>query len=339
MRTWLRVYSFALCAQLGCGDALPDRGPVDGGDFPAAAPNPDRVEEPEPIQAGEVSEEAVGAEVQETAVVETEGSKWQRGSVAFGVIGMVVLLLVVSGRMLSRFLEPDFAEGASSKWVPVLLMLVLAGAVVYLLSITARRRRVALVVLGLAAAMFALSVTGAFRLSYRNNDVPVEMLVYTQTAPEIPAILRDIERLGETTGKGKNLRITVDSTDGFSWPWAWYLRDYPLVSYPCLSNDSGCAGLDGAPDADVVLLAYRNQAAASELLDDYGEPVRYKHRWWFPESYRGLDPATIFSSIQERESWRRVVDYFLFRDFPEGRLGSVDGSAYFPKDFTPTALQ
>ena len=86
-------------------------------------------------------------------------------------------------------------------------------------------------------------------------------------------------------------------------------------------------------------LAYRNQAAASEYLDAYGEPVRYKHRWWFPESYRGLDPATIFSSIQERESWRRVVDYFLFRDFSEERLGSVDGLAYFPSEFAVTVLQ
>ena len=297
-----------------------------------------RAEEPVPVQATEVSEEA-DAEVQETTVAETDVSKRQRIWVALGVVSMVPLLLVVSGRMLSRFLEPDFAADSSSKWAPLVLLLILAVSVIYFLSITERYRRVALLTLGLTAAMFGLSVTGAFRLAYSNSDVPVEMLVYTQTAPDIPAIMRDIERLSETTGKGKSLRITVDSTDGFSWPWAWYLRDYPLVSYPCLSNDNGCAELDGPPDADVVLLAARNRHLASEHLSEYEGPAQYKHRWWFPESYRGLDPATIFSSIQERESWRRVVDYFLFRDFPEGRLGSIDGLAYFPKDFDTTAVQ
>ena len=296
-----------------------------------------RTEELVPVQATEVSEEA-DVEVQETAVAETDISKRQRIWVALGAVG-IVLLLVVSGRMLSRFLEPDFTAGSSSKWAPLVLMLILAALVVYLLSITERYKRVALVTLGLAAAMFGLSMTGAFRLAYSNSDVPVEMLVYTQTTPEIPAIMRDIERLGETTGKGRNLRITVDSTYGFSWPWAWYLRDYPLVSYPCLSNDSGCAGLDGPPEADVVLLALRNRQIASEHLSEYEGPAQYKHRWWFPESYRGLDPSTIFSSIQERESWRRVVDYFLFRDFPEGRLGSADGLAYFPKNFDTNAAQ
>ena len=201
-----------------------------------------------------------------------------------------------------------------------------------------REKRLAVATVGLAAAMFALGVMGALRLSYSNNDIPVEMLVYTQTTPDIPVILSDIERLGDETGKGKELRITVDSTDGFSWPWAWYLRDFTRVSYPCLSSDSGCTALTEPPDADVVLLAARNQSTAAKSLREFGGAVRYKHRWWFPESYRGLDPETIAGSMWDKESWRRVVDYFLFRDFPEDRLGSVDAYAYFSKDFRPTDL-
>ena len=33
------------------------------------------------------------------------------------------------------------------------------------------------------------------------------------------------------SGMGKNLPIVVDSADGFTWPWAWYLRDYKSVTY------------------------------------------------------------------------------------------------------------
>ena len=279
--------------------------------------------------------EAAAAEV----AVTTEGPRLKVHWVALGFAGMVLLTLAVSGRTLSRVLEPGVSLGTWPNWGLLLLIPALVYACLYLLSLIRRGQRLTLVVLVLAGAMFALSVSGAFRLAYQNNDVPVEMLVYTQTSPDIPVVLADIRRLSEETGKGAELRITVDSTDGFSWPWAWYLRDYRLVGYPCLSNDSGCTGLKEAPESDVVLLAARNQSSASTYLKDYGSPVRYKHRWWFPESYRGLSPGTIGGSVLEREPWRRVVDYFLFRDFPETRLGSVDAFAYFPKDFTPTALQ
>ena len=282
----------------------------------------------------------------ETVEGDAEGQEWPSGLVerprptvhwmGITAAGVVAVLLAASGLALSRFLAPDFVVG---NWLGlVLLVFVLAGTTAFILRLIQREKRLAVATVGLAAAMFALGVVGAFRLSYSNNDIPVEMLVYTQTTPDIPAILSDIERLGEVTGKGKELRITVDSTDGFSWPWAWYLRDYTRVSYPCLSNDSGCTALTEPPDADVVLLAARSQSTAAQSLREFGGAVRYKHRWWFPESYRGLDPGTIAGSIGEKESWRRVVDYFLFRDFPEERLGAVEAYAYFPKDFRPTDL-
>ena len=66
----------------------------------------------------------------------------------------------------------------------------------------------------------------SFRASFANADIPVEMLVYTQTSPDIPDIVDNIERLAEETGKGRDISIRVDSTDGYSWPWAWYLRNY-----------------------------------------------------------------------------------------------------------------
>ena len=182
--------------------------------------------------------------------------------------------------------------------------------------------------------MFILSMIGALRLSYVNNDVPVEMLVYTQTSPDIPGILSEIDRLAEETDKGQSLQVTVDSTDGFSWPWAWYLRDYPHVSFPCLSRETGCTALNEAPDSDVVLLAARNQPGTTYHLAHLGAPVLYKDRWWFPESYRDLTLGKLWNGIQDKESVRTIVDYFLFREFPMNRLGSVDAYAYFPKGFS-----
>ena len=141
------------------------------------------------------------------------------------------------------------------------------------------------------------------------RDIPVEMLVYTQTAPDVPDIMGNIERLAEETGKGRDISVRVDSTDGYSWPWAWYLRDYRNVSYPCWSSDAGCQSLTQSPEADVILLAARNQPASARYLTRFQEGERYKHRWWFPENYRELTPAKLASGFSSRESWCTVVSY------------------------------
>ncbi|MBI4200721.1 MAG: TIGR03663 family protein [Chloroflexi bacterium] len=245
---------------------------------------------------------------------------------------MAVLFVAVAGRWLTIVLSKEAGLSQFLVWLLAVMAVALASMGAYLLRHVAKDRRRALVGLSLAVVMLAMTIPAAFRVAYANSDVPVEMLVYTQTAPDIPQIMAEIRRLGEETGKGRDLKITVDSSDGFSWPWAWYLRHYKFVGYPCLSNEANCRPLDRPPDADVVLLAARSQATSGQYLSSYGAPVSYKHRWWFPESYRGLNLRTVTKGVRQKESWCRVVRYFTARKFGQG-IGSVDAYAYFPKEF------
>ncbi len=259
---------------------------------------------------------------------------------AVAFTSMLVLLVAVVGRWLVLALAEESGLGLRQVVLMAFVIPALVAACVYLLrqvGQSGKEKRLALVVVSVAGIMLTLSVQAAFRVTYANPDVPVELLVYTQTAPDIPQIMAEIERLGNETGKGRDLKITVDSTYGFSWPWAWYLRNYKFVGYPCFSNEPSCRDMEEAPEADVVLLAARNQASAERFMSDYGTPVAYKHRWWFPESYRGITLKTVWEGLRNRESWCRVVDYFLYRDFGLP-LGSVESYAYFPKEFTPTPV-
>jgi len=95
--------------------------------------------------------------------------------------------------------------------------------------------------------------------------------------------------------------------------------------------------MEQPPDADVVLLAARSRSSSDQFMSAYGAPVSYKHRWWFPESYRGLTRKTVWESVRKKESWCKVVHYFLYREFGLS-IGSVDGYAYFPKSFTPAPV-
>lgn len=165
-----------------------------------------------------------------------------------------------------------------------------------------------------------------------HGDTPVEMLVYTQTSPDIPRLMSEISRLAEQSGLGKDLPVVVDQTDSFSWPWAWYLREYKKVSF--------ITPTDGyTPPAGAVLLINKSNISRLNLQGaNLSQGVPYRHRWWFPETYRGLTTPKFFKMLREKGTWSRWRSYFIDRTLTQ-QPGSVDGVAYFPQTFESALAQ
>jgi uncharacterized protein (TIGR03663 family) len=67
----------------------------------------------------------------------------------------------------------------------------------------------------------------AWRLVYQEGDVPKDMLVYTQTSPDMHRMVRELTTLSEMMTGSRELEIWYDDNDGTSWPMQWYLRDFP----------------------------------------------------------------------------------------------------------------
>ncbi len=183
----------------------------------------------------------------------------------------------------------------------------------------------------LVVALLALSIQAGWRVTYTNGDVPVEMMVYTQTSPDIARLSRQLSAVEDPT----TLPVTVDSTSGFTWPWAWYLRGNTRVGWPSYETSPP----QSTPDASVLLVHDKNIAQAEPLLADrFTEGQRIKHRWWFPEGYKGVTVMDFVGGLLEPDSWRTAIDYFLFRELATP-LGSEDAHVYFskefPLDFTP----
>ena len=153
--------------------------------------------------------------------------------------------------------------------------------------------------LPLAALLFALTVRTSWNAAYEHGDIPVEMLVYTQTTPHVSGLYRHV---GDArAAEPAPLLLTVDDTSGFSWPWAWYLRDPDdyAVSY----NSFGTANLPGYAPESAVLLVHRSNRdnAATMLGDEFGEGTLVRHRWWFPEhKYRGLTVGGLLRGAVDR---------------------------------------
>ena len=153
-----------------------------------------------------------------------------------------------------------------------------AVAVVVLLVAWGRRgpRRTGMALLATTLGLLTLlQVHAGWRLAYLEGDVPRDMLVYTQTAPDVHRMTAELTRLSEQLTGGKDLEIWYDNNNGTSWPMQWYLRDFP-------NRNLYGGSLTTAPDAPVVLVGDRNLNNIDAVMDGYTRQ-EYVLRWWFPE--------------------------------------------------------
>ncbi|HET7094955.1 MAG TPA: flippase activity-associated protein Agl23, partial [Thermomicrobiales bacterium] len=150
----------------------------------------------------------------------------------------------------------------------------LAVLIVGLATRGARRTGEAALV-ALVAALAFLQIHTAWRLTYLEGDVPKDMLVYTQTSPDVTRVVDELTALSETMTGGKGLEIWYDDNNGVSWPMQWYLRDFP-------NRHLYGSSLTTTPTAPIVLAGGDNVGAVQAAMQGYtAQP--YVLRWWFPE--------------------------------------------------------
>ena len=257
------------------------------------------------------------------------GIGWRRIASARGLLVMGGVPLFVAVLWWLAFFRVN--EDAWSSVPVVTVLLIVAIAFTFLGAYVVRRigagTFASLAAIPIAVALLALGIRAGWQASYENGDTPVEMMVYTQTSPDIAQLARHIEQ------SGQQVPITIDSTSGFQWPWGWYLRGYSQVGYPDLGGTSSRED----PGSSILLIHSQNVSGADTILEDgYSAGVRLRHRWWFPEqAYRDLTLGKFFKGLVDRESWRSAMNYFLYREV-RFSLGSEDAYVYFSDDFPST---
>ncbi|MCY4459051.1 MAG: TIGR03663 family protein [Albidovulum sp.] len=157
----------------------------------------------------------------------------------------------------------------------------------------------------ICALLFALTARTAHQASFKFGDIPVEMLVQKQSGLGLQA-------LAKATRKTDGLFVAVDGTDGFHWPWSWYLRGMSDALFVYCG-----AGKDLLPtNVDVVFV---NENVAIETSEagfgkSYEQELVLPHRSWFPESvYKGKALGELAASLSDEGTWRSLADYFLNR--------------------------
>jgi len=173
---------------------------------------------------------------------------------------------------LQRSLRSEVADNPWLLYLPLLALIALVAFSIWKLG-----RRMALPLIGvtMVAVILAGQIHTSFRLTYFDGDVPIDMLIYVQTSPDVTRVVEEIGLMSREQTGGLHIPIAYDS--GTSWPFQWYLRDYTQRRFYGTT-------LNQPPDEPIVLLSNEhafdgdNQA----MLEGYTY-TEYVMRWWFPE--------------------------------------------------------
>ncbi len=208
------------------------------------------------------------------------------------------------------------------------------------------------VMAALVLGLSLLQVHAGWRLSMHDADVPKDMLIYTQTSPDVTRVMSEIDALSDELTGGEHLEIWYDS--GVSWPFQWYLRNYDKARFigASLTQDPG-----NAP----ILLLGGNSNMSAEYLTNY-TATDYVLRWWFPEeTYRNFaiapeippgrsawlsadqphGPLDILSSIFDTVEGEKNIDnqlrlyrLLMYRDL-DWEIGQTPFRLYVRNDLLP----
>ncbi|MDQ4078134.1 MAG: TIGR03663 family protein [Chloroflexota bacterium] len=218
---------------------------------------------------------------------------WERARMAgglwFALLFLVVLLAL--GSLLWMMATGQFpfqgsgetALEQTGRWLVTVLFLV--GAVWAATTFREQlgsRTAIHVVLLTITVVLAAATLRFAVIAAYINADTASEPLIYVQSSPMVTAVMDDLDAISERIAGDKNLKIAYDNHT--SWPFSWYLRDYPNAFFFGADPQTYADAVRGA---SVVLVGQQNEQKLKPLVNGY---VRheYKMRWWFPEDYRDV---------------------------------------------------
>ena len=251
--------------------------------------------------------------------------EWQKISIGGGLLTLIGVPVFLALLWNLAFLGLDGSQTIADLPVDTLGLALAAVAIVLVVAGFLMARKIGPAVFGtiglvsIAAVLLVLSGRAGVMAAFRHGDIPVEMIVYTQTSPDI----HNLARILREQDASKDVHIAaIDGTSGFHWPWYWYLRGKEEIEY----TNYGVLETTAPPNAPVALVHSNNKSTADPTFAEvYSEPQLLIQRWWFPEAvYRGYHSQEenlgnfgirkLIANPLDRQTWRDLADYFLYRN-------------------------
>ncbi len=212
------------------------------------------------------------------------------------LLGSVLLCLVAGFNLLGSLLgaAPPFQgnEQAQLQATYHFLFFVITfalgayGVMHYALLGEWRRDQVARVATLLVFAALALTTFRiALRANFRNYDLATEYLVYAHMAPGPKIAINQIEEISRRLTDTLDLKVAYDNET--SYPFWWYLRNYPNQRYYA---DQPSRDLRDFP---VIIVGDSNYGKIEPVVGQSFYMFEYMRIWWPNQDYFDFSPSSI----------------------------------------------
>lgn len=197
---------------------------------------------------------------------------------------------------------------ATSEFIIALLLTVasIVGLVYLMKDWSPRlvRRGLSLVFLGLLAV---LTARAAFMASYINYDTAKEYLVYAHSAPGDKIALQQIIDISRRLTGGLDLTVAYD--DKTTYPYWWYLRNFPNQRY------YGSTPTRDLREVPIILVGQDNFDKIESVVGQAYDEFDYLRIWWPNQDYMNLNPERLKFALLNPQMREAIFQVWLNRDY------------------------
>jgi uncharacterized protein (TIGR03663 family) len=177
------------------------------------------------------------------------------------------------------------------------------------------------------ALLAALTTRTAIQANFYNYDNANELLVYAHSAPGVKVALDQIEEISRRTTDGLGIQVAYDNET--SYPYWWYLRNYPNAQY------YGQNPSRTLRDAPVILVGDANYGKIEPVVANLYDQFDYIRLWWPNQDYYDLTWERIRDAWTDPAMRDALFQIWLNRDYT--RYGEVTGRDMSLSNWSPAA--
>ncbi|HUF40196.1 MAG TPA: flippase activity-associated protein Agl23 [Anaerolineales bacterium] len=162
-------------------------------------------------------------------------------------------------------------------------------------------------VLGFFAFLSLLTARTAFTASYIHHDQATEYLVYAHSAAPVKEVMAQAEEISRRTSGDLSMAVAYD--DDVSWPYTWYMRNYPNHRY------YGSAPTRDLRDVPFIVVGDDNFDKIAPIVGQAYYRFDYIRMWWPNQDYFNLNWDRIRTAITDPQMRAAVFNIWFNRDY------------------------
>jgi len=197
---------------------------------------------------------------------------------------------------------------ATSQFMTSLLAAVASGAgLFYLVRTWPGIQFMRILALSFFAFLAVLTTRTSIQANFYNYDNANELLVYAHSAPGVKTALDQIEEISLRTTDGLGIKVAYDNET--SYPYWWYLRNYPNAQY------YGANPSRALRESPVILVGDANFGKIEPVVANLYDRFDYIRLWWPNQDYYGLNWEKVKNAFSNPAMRAALFEIWLNRDY------------------------